>query len=467
MVTDSYELVVIGAGSAGLVAAGFAGKLGTRVLLVEGARIGGDCTWTGCIPSKALLHVARTAHLARSAARLGLPPWEGQVELGRVMSYVRAAVERVYAFETPEQLRAAGVEVCLGQARFLDPNTLDVDGLQVKAERFLICTGAEPVVPAIPGLNEVPYLTYENAFSLEELPQRLLVLGAGPVGVELAQAFSRLGSKVILVEAADRILTVAEPEASELLTGVLREEEIQVRTGTALLSAARVKTGIAAQLSSGGVEVDAVLLAAGRKPRLDGLGLERAGIEFEETGIKVDSNLRTRQDHIYAAGDVVGSFQFTHYAAWQGYIAARNALLPGRSQGVLDTVPWTVFTDPAVAQAGFSEAQARAEGWQVQVHRWPMERIDRAQTEDRLRGFIKLIARDGKVVGATVVGGEAGEVINLLALAIEHRISLADLARTIHTYPTYSFGVQHLASQASLAGLLGGVRGRVIKAMAR
>jgi pyruvate/2-oxoglutarate dehydrogenase complex dihydrolipoamide dehydrogenase (E3) component len=465
---DRYDLVVIGAGSTGITAASFARKLGARVALVESDRVGGDCTWTGCVPSKALLHAAKVAHQMRHADCVGLDPVNPQVDLSKVMASVQAGIQRVYALETPEVLAKDGVEVVHGQARFRGPHALDVVGRILHSKRFIVCTGAEPAIPPIPGLADVPKLTYQNVFDLQELPAHLLVLGGGPIGVELSQAFRRLCSRVTIIQRGERLLPVADPEASAVLTRVLAGEGIEVRTGEEAHRVEKTLTGIRVTTSQGAIEGDKLLMALGRSSKVEGLGLEAAGVQFTEKGIAVDDRLRTSQKHIYAAGDVTGSFQFTHYAGWQGFIAARNALLPGSTGGKRDTVPWVIFTDPQVGQAELTEREARERGEQVRVHRWPVERIDRAQTVGEREGFIKLVARhDGTLLGATVVAGAGDELTNELALAVQQGLMLRDLAGSMHVYPTYGIATQQVTSDATVARLTRGWRGKVLRTLVR
>ncbi len=459
----AYDLVVIGAGSAGLVAAPFASAVGARVLLVEKDRIGGDCTWTGCIPSKALIHTAGIVHCMRDAAAVAGGASTPLVDAGRVMERVRAAIDGVYAFETAETLAQQGVEVAFGAGRFVDEGTIAIGERRVTGRHFIVCTGAEPIVPSIPGLAQARFLTYKEVFSLKAIPHRLLVLGSGPTGAELAQAFQRLGSEVVLVEAADRLLPIADPDASAILSArftgegieiVLRSpvEHVEERGGPIVLTAAGRR-----------IEGDALLVAVGRRPRLDELNLERAGVAFTDDGISVDSNLRSSNSRVYAAGDAAGSLQFTHYAGWQGYVAARNALFPGAMPGKREGVPWVVFTDPEVGQAGLTEDESRHLGGRTDVLRVPLERIDRAQTTGELDGFIKLVTRNDVVVGATVVAPVAGEIINELALAIQSKLTVRQLGSTIHVYPTYGIGIQQLASHATIAGFNRGWQGRLLR----
>lgn len=466
--SQRYDLVVIGAGSAGLSAVSFALRLGMRVALVERDRVGGDCTWTGCVPSKALVHAAAVAHTVRHAREFGVPVTGSHVDFPAVMAGVRAAIERVYAHETPAVLRAHGADVLHGEARFLNSHVLSVDGVRLTARRFVIATGADPVRPNISGLGVVPYLTYQNLFALTDLPRTLLVVGGGSIGVEMSQALQRLGAQVTLLHRGERILPVADAEASSVLHSALQREGVDVRTRSPVEEVTAAGGAVRAIVRGQPVEGDALLVATGRRPRLRGLDLERAGVGASERGVEVDETLRTSARHIYAAGDVTGSYQYTHYAGWQGFLAARNALLPGTMRAARNSVPWAVFTDPEIAQAGLTEEQAREGGEKIRVYRRPAERIDRAQTLGETEGFLKLIVRpDGTLLGAVVVGGAASEVANELAVALEQGLKLSQLARSIHIYPTYGIAIQQAASEAVTAGTLRGWRGRTLRALAK
>ncbi len=462
-----YDLVVIGAGSAGLVAAPFASAVGAKVLLVEKDRIGGDCTWTGCVPSKALIHTAGIVHCLRDAVALVGGASAPTLDAGRIMERVRAAIDGVYAFETADALAQQGVEVAFGAARFVDKDTIAIGDRHVTSRHFLVCTGAEPIVPSIPGLVKTPFLTYKDVFSLKAIPHRLLVLGSGPTGTELAQAFGRLGSEVVLVEAADRLLPIADPDASAVLLDRFTREGVEVVVRAPVDHVEETGGGITLTAAGRRIEGDALLVAVGRRPHLDELNLERAGVAFTEDGISVDSRLRTSNPRIYAAGDAAGSLQFTHYAGWQGYVAARNALFPGAMRGKREGVPWVVFTDPEVGQVGTTEEQVRTHGGRTEALRLPLERVDRAQTTGELDGFIKLVTRNDTLVGATVVAPVAGEVINELALAIQSTATLRQLSSTIHVYPTYGLGIQQLASHATIAGFARGLQGRLLGRLMR
>ncbi|MCH7712946.1 MAG: mercuric reductase [Chloroflexi bacterium] len=473
--SEAYDLVVIGAGSAGLTASAFAAQLGLSVALVEKDRLGGDCTWTGCIPSKTLLNIANTVHEVAEAAYLGMDnpqrPQRTQIDLKKVMSRVREAVERVYSREAPDLMESSGIQVIQGEARFIDPHTLAVGDAQLKARRFLIATGARPFIPPIPGLNETGYLTYQTVWDLEELPASLVVMGAGPIGCELAQAFCRLGSRVTLVEGADRILLHDEPEAAQVLAQSLTGEGVDLRLGHMVEGITQNGKGVKVTLGQEELTGDALLVAVGRRPNVDDLGLDRAEVAFGPQGIGVDRRLRTSQKHIYAAGDCAGGHQFTHYAGWQGFMAVRNAFLPGSTRAVLESVPWTTFTDPEVSHAGLTEAEARARfGSALEVSTWPMASVDRAVTAGGgdEPGFIKVVhKKNGTVLGATVVSRRAGEMIHEWTLAIDNGISLGAIAKSIHVYPTYSMGNMQLAAEVQVDRLLSGKMGGLVRWLAR
>ncbi len=477
-ITDhSYDLVVIGAGSAGLTAAEFSAQLGQRVALVEKGRIGGDCTWSGCVPSKALLKAARLAHQIRTAQQFGLGDGELVVDFSAVMDRVSGVVDQVYQAETLEVQRGKGIDVIEGSARFTDPKTLAVEPLipekenfNLTARRFIIATGAKPFVPPIPGLEDVDYLTYETVWALRELPARLIVVGAGPIGCELAQAFCRLGSSVTLVEGADRVLLQDEPEVAELISDQLSRDGVALRLSSAVQRVWQDGDGIHVDVGGSEVVGDAILMSVGRRPNVNRLGLDEAGVVHSAKGIQVDSRLRTSQKRILAAGDCAGGYQFTHYAAWQGFMAVRNAFMPGLSvKAVLDQVPWTTFTDPEVAHVGFTETQARAKfGDSILASTFPMKRVDRAIAEGDTAGFIKVVhRRNGKILGATIVSGRAGEMIHEYALALDKGLTLRDLAESIHVYPTYSLGTMQLAAQVRVGQVLEGSTGRFLRSLTK
>lgn len=466
----TYDLAIVGAGSAGVWAAPFAARLGARVALLEKERIGGDCTHLGCVPSKALLKAAQVARQMRHADQFGFDPVQPTVDLRRVMAGVREAIERVYTFETPQALADAGVDVHIGAARFEDSHTLVVgEQTRIRAEQILLCTGARAVNPTIPGLAETPHWTYESVWQQTHLPQRLLVLGSGPVGIELTQAFARLGSAATVFERGDRPLKVADPEASSVLRRVLEDEGVEFRLDARIDSVRQRGNSLVVTDRGEDVKGDALLVAVGRRPVVNGLDLEHAGVAYTERGIQVDEHLRTSQKHIFACGDVIGSFQFTHYAAWQASMAIRTMLFPSSNKGLLERVPWTVFTEPEVAQCGLTEDEARRRYRDdVRVARWPLDRLDRAVTDHDRHGFVKIIHQpNGQILGGQIVSARAGETIAEIALAMDHHLKLGDLAGTLRVYPTYAIGVQQLAADVRLRALSGSAMVKLARRLAQ
>jgi pyruvate/2-oxoglutarate dehydrogenase complex dihydrolipoamide dehydrogenase (E3) component len=466
MTKDHYDLVVIGAGSGGLVAARFAAQLGATVALVEKNRIGGDCTWTGCVPSKALLKAAKVAHEVRTASLYGVVASAPSVDMAHVREYVRNAIQAVYQFETPEELQSEGIDVIQGTAQFVDATRMQIGDRVVHSKRFLVTTGARPLIPSIAGLNEVPYITYEKIFENQVLPKAMIVVGGGPVGMELAQAYQRLGAQVTVV--ADRILPKEDADVQQLMRSLFEREGLRFVFERAK-SARKDASSIVIATEHHEVRGDLLLIAAGRQSSVNGLGLEKAGVQYSAKGIAVDDHLRTNVKHIYAAGDVAGGYQFTHYAGWQAFQAVRNALLPGNSSGITDLVPWVTFTDPEVAHVGLTEQQATTEfGSSARIHRWNMDHVDRAICENDTSGFMKIITNEDRtIVGATVVAARAGETIVELIVAMNKKMNIKELAGAIHPYPTYSTAVQQLAADMTVEQLLSGTSGRLVRNLSK
>ncbi len=463
--SDSYDLVIVGSGSAGLTAARFAAQLGVRVALVEKNRVGGDCTWTGCVPSKALLKVAKVVHEVRSAAQYGIYTSRPTVDMRQVREYVRRAIAAIYQHEAPEQLAQQGIDVVFGAARFLDAHTIQAGERTLSARKSIIATGAHPHIPGIPGLGDTPFLTYMQIFDNDELPERLIVIGAGPIGAEMAQAYQRLGSQVTLVDAG--LLPRDEPEVAEVVGRVFAREGIEFVQGL-VTTVRESKDEIVVNVQDQGYRGDMLLMAVGRAPAVGGLELEKAGVGYSSKGIEVDDRLRTNVKHIFAAGDCLGGYQFTHLAGWQGFMAARNALLPGSDSGFTEWVPWTTFTDPEVAHAGLTESQAREKyGAAVRVTTWDMDCTDRAVVDNDRDGFVKLIhKRNGKLLGATIVAARAGEAITEFVLALNQGLKVRDLAMAIHVYPTYSSAAMQVAADVAIGDLLTGVSGKLVRGLA-
>ena len=468
---NDYDLIVIGAGSAGLVAARFARQLGLSVALVERDRVGGDCTWTGCIPSKALLKAAGIAHSMRTADRYGIAAAAPEVDLQAVMERIRSVIRGIYDAESPEALAREGIDVVPGEARFTGPGTISINDRSL-ARRFLICTGAAPTVPSIPGLGDVEFLTYENVWDLQHLPRSLAVIGAGAVGCELSQAFARLGSRVTLIEAADRILPQEDPEATDVLLQQMLSEGVQVLTGVGAASvchSGEESDGISIQLSDGtAIQAESLLVAVGRRPNIVGSNLVAAGVSASTSGVAVDRYLRTTNRRIYAAGDVTGGPQFTHYAGWQGFMAVRNAFLPLNTVAVRQTVPRATFTDPVLAQTGLTESEARERyGDKATSSRWPFAEVDRSLPVGEADGFVKAVHRpNGKILGATIVGARADEMVQEWTLAMDQDVRLGDLARSMHVYPTFGMASQQLALRTYANKLLAGRTGSIVRWLA-
>ena len=468
--TQRYDLAIIGAGSAGLTAVQAALTLGARVALIEGHRTGGECTWTGCVPSKALLTAAKLAHDTQKAARWGIQTGEVKVDFAAVMRRVQGIVHEIYDEESPEALRKKGVDVFEAYAQFADPHVLALStGERVWARRIIIATGARPHIPD--GFSNVPFLTNESLFELDSLPEHLIIIGAGPVGVEMAQAFGRLGARVTLIGRARQILPRDDQAAARLLTERLRNEGIAIKTGLTALGAESQGNTIRVRLEDGAtVEGDRLLIATGKTPNLDKLNLDAAGVRLENGKLVLDDYLRTAQRHILAAGDVTGGPKQTHYAGWQAFQAVRNALLPLLSgKGMRATIPWATFTDPEVAQAGLTEAQARARhGDTVQVTQLPMKRADRAMTSGEPSGFMKLIhLANGRLLGATIVGVNAGEMINDWQAVIEKRGRILDTAGIMRVYPTLGTANVILATEQINHQLTDGFLGKALRLMVR
>ncbi|HXT36942.1 MAG TPA: FAD-dependent oxidoreductase [Chloroflexota bacterium] len=452
MRAETYDLVVVGGGSAGLVAARAAAALGARVALLDRERLGGECLWTGCVPSKALIAGAAAAHQARNLGALGLSGWLEPVDLGTVMDRVHGVIQTVYQGEDAAAMRKHGITVRFGEVRFRSSHMVTVDDQPLRGRAFLLCTGSSPAVPDIDGLQGSGYLTNETIFSLRELPAHLIVAGGGPVGVELAQAFRRLGSAVTVLAGERGLLPREDDEVRKAVGDLFRREGIAVRRSK-LVGVGRGNAGVevryAGEGGEGSLQGDRLLLALGRRPNVAGLGLEQAGVRYDaKQGITIDPYLRTSVPHILACGDVTGPYRFTHAAGFQAAAAVRNALFPRLKSTVkLDPMPWTTFTDPEVARVGLTEAEARRAHGKVLVLRAEFAHTDRAQAEGQTEGFVKLIVSPwrGTILGGHIVGPRAGELIQEVTLAMRRGLDVRALADTIHVYPTLSMAVQQAA----------------------
>lgn len=441
MSKPEYDLCVIGGGAAGLVAAAGGATLGAKVVLIEKHKMGGDCLHYGCVPSKALLQSAKVAHTLRDAARFGVEPCTPSVDIGAVMRRVAAVIKTIEPHDSPERFRALGVEVIFGAGQFTGPESFSVNGRVIRARRFVLATGSRPAVPSLPGLDTVPYLTNETVFSLGEAVPELIVLGAGPIGLEMAQAFARLGSRVHVVQRGEQILPKEDPDVAAVLLRQLQNEGVKFYLGYAAARVAGGKGDVRVTLKSEhgerGLAGSHLLLAAGRRTNLENLGLEAARVHTENGYLVVDRRLRTTNKRIYACGDITGGYQFTHVAEHQAGVVLRNALFHWPAKTEQRVIPWCTFTDPEVARVGLSETQAQEQGLEHRVYRFPFADMDRAQTDGATEGFAKIITdHKGKLLGAAVVGAHAGEVIHEYVLALARNMKAADLSKVIHIYPT-------------------------------
>ena len=443
-----WDLVVVGGGTAGLVGAKAAAGYGARVLLVEADRLGGECLWTGCVPSKALLAAAAAAAGARDADRLGIRVPTVEVDFAAVMRRVHAAMATIAPTDSAEALEAAGVRVRSGYAVFTGPDTLAVDGVTVRFRQALLATGSQPAEPGIPGLKDAGALTSDTVWDLTTRPDRLTVLGGGSIGCELGQAFARLGSAVTLVEAEDHLLPGGDAAAAALVERSLAADGVDVVTGT---SAAGVQpdatdptAGVLHLADGRSVGYGRLLVAVGRRPRTSGLGLDRAGVELDASGnVRVDAHLRTTNPRVWAAGDLTGHPQLTHLAGVHATLAVTNALLGLRRSVEGEVVPRVTFTHPEVAAVGVRTDRPEAG---MRVLTWDHAEVDRAVADDDVMGFSRLVVdRRGRVVGATLVGPRAGESLAEVVLAVRRGLRTRDLAGSTHAYPTYGDGVWNAA----------------------
>lgn len=435
-----YNVVVIGAGPAGLVTAAASAGLGARVALVEAARMGGDCLNTGCVPSKALLACARLASRMRRAAEFGIDAPPPQVDFTRVMRRVRERRARIEPHDSQERMESLGIDVFRGHGRFVSARELEVDGRRLRARHFVIATGSRPALPPIEGLAEAAPLTTDTVFdTLDERPARMILLGGGAVGCELGQAFAALGVKVTILEVLPRLLSREEPEAAEIVRRRLEEDGARVLAGVRVQRIVR-RNGVVSATVEGQpapIEAEAVLVAAGRVPNVEDLGLEAAGVAHGPRGVQVDAHLRTSQPSIWAAGDVIGGPQFTHVADHHARVLVRNLVFPLLKAKVdMGVVPAAVYTSPEVARVGRTEEEARREGGALDVIVKPLDAVDRAVVEGDETGFAKVLVRDGRIAGATLVAEHAGELIHELALAMKQGLGLGAVSSLVHAYPT-------------------------------
>jgi dihydrolipoamide dehydrogenase len=450
------NLVVIGAGSAGLVSAYIAATVKAKVVLIEKHKMGGDCLNTGCVPSKALIRAAKTKHYIHQADQLGIDDARGVVNFSKVMQRIHKVIDAIEPHDSVERYTKLGVECVQGDASIRTPYEVEVGGKIITTKNIIIASGARPLVPPIPGLSEVEPLTSDSLWSLTVQPKKLLVMGAGPIGCELAQSFQRLGTEVVLVDMADRLMPREDKDVSEYMLDVFKQEGITVLLEQQIVGFKKSDKGYIAQLKSDAseseVNFDRVMVAVGRKANTDGLGLDELGIEIARAGtINVDEYLRTKYPNIYACGDVAGPYQFTHTAAHQAWFASVNALFGKFKKFKVDyrVIPWATFCDPEVARVGLSEIEAQAKAVAYDVTKYGIDDLDRAITDNEAKGFVKVLTQKGsdKILGCTIVGAHGGELIAEYVSAMKHNIGLNKILSTIHIYPTMSEANKFVAGE--------------------
>jgi pyruvate/2-oxoglutarate dehydrogenase complex dihydrolipoamide dehydrogenase (E3) component len=465
-----YDMIVIGGGAAGLTAAGMSALLGAKTALIEQHRLGGECTWTGCVPSKTLLRASKALHQMKTAERFGLPPIDLQLDFSRVMDHVRLTRQTIYEqADAPPNLENLGVEVIRNTARFRDPHTIEIgesssNSRSLTSRYFVVATGSRPKTADF----SERVLTNETIFELKSQPKRLLIIGAGPVGIEMAQAFCRLGSKVTVISEGDRILPRDDPEQARQLQDYLSTEGIAFVFRQKVVALDAREDGWNAALEHGRIlACDAALAAMGREPSIAGLRLNNAGVRSGVDGIEVDRHARTSQHHIYAAGDVTGRYRFTHMAEHMSKVAVTNAILRWPQKLDERHVVWATYTDPELAHLAASEQQLRESRKKYTTYRFPFTSLDRAITDGDTRGEVKVFAdHHGRILGVSILGVHAGEMISEFALAMRNDLRLPQVANTIHPYPTYLLGNRRAADRfvaKQLDSPLLGILGRVLR----
>jgi len=434
------DICVIGAGSGGLSVAAGASQMGADVVLIEKGAMGGDCLNTGCVPSKAMLAAGHVAQTMRDAASFGMDAIEPKVDWAKVHEHIHGVIGAIAPNDSVERFEGLGVNVIQAAASFIDDKTVQAGDVQVQAKYFVVATGSSAFVPPIEGINDVPYFTNENIFDNKEAVEHLIVIGGGPIGMELAQAHRRLGAKVTVMEVA-RLLMKDDPDLTSIVIDYLRKEGIDFYEGGRDLSLSKTKDGIAISCKMNDEEVCVsgthLLVATGRKANVNGLNLEAAGIKYNPRGIDVDARLRTSNKRVFAIGDVAGPYQFTHMAAYQAGIIIRNILFKMPAKVDYSAVPWVTYTDPELAHVGLTEADAKQQGKAHRVLKWSFEENDRAQAEQRTEGLVKVVVSPkGLILGASIVGLHAGELIQPWILAISQKMKIGAMASAIAPYPT-------------------------------
>lgn len=440
----NYNIIVIGGGSAGLVVASSGATLGAKVALVEKNKMGGDCLNTGCVPSKSFLKTAHLAKDIRNSASFGLDAVLGDVDMNKVMNRVHSIIADIAPHDSKERFESLGVDVFMEKGELVDPNTVKIGDKTITGEHIVISTGSSAAVPPIPGLNTVPYLTNENIFKISELPKHLIILGGGPIGLELGQGFIHLGSKVTVIDMLPVLFPKDDPEVGPMMIDIFKEEGMSFHLSTKILEVKKDGDNIVVSIEKDGnrskVKGDALLVSLGRKPNTKGLSLEKAGIKVNQRGyIEVNNHLRTSAKNIYACGDIAGPYQFTHMAGYQAGIVIRKIIFKLPAGVNYNAVPWTTYTKPEVAHVGYTEPAARDANVFEECIFIDLKNIDRAKAEGDTKGFLKLcLDKNKKVIGATFVGEKAGELIALANLAINKKMKASEFAGIIFSYPTQS-----------------------------
>ena len=463
------DICVIGAGSGGLSVAAGAVQMGASVVLIEKGEMGGDCLNYGCVPSKALLAAAKAADAHRSSAKFGVASDEPEVDFAAVNAHVKGVIAAIAPHDSQERFEGLGCTVIRAPARFVGRTLVEAGGQRIEARRIVIATGSSPFVPPIDGLGDVPYFTNENIFDNTELPRHLIVVGGGPIGLEMAQAHRRLGSEVTVLEGA-KALGKDDPDCAAIALDALRGEGIDIREGAMAERVSGGEGAVTVHLKGGGsVEGSHLLMAVGRKPNVEGLDLEKAGIAYDRGGIEVDAKLKTTNSRVYAIGDVTGGLQFTHVAGYHAGIVIRSALFRMFwAKATTDHVPWVTYIEPELAQVGMTEAQAREKwGSKVEVATFEADETDRAVAERTGDGLIKAVLKGGKVVGASIVGKGAGEMIHLWALAISKGLKVGDVAGYVAPYPTLGEASKRVAGSHFTPKLFSDRTRKVVRTLAK
>tara|TARA_B100000959_G_scaffold169472_1_gene177511 strand:- start:2934 stop:4367 length:1434 start_codon:yes stop_codon:yes gene_type:complete len=450
---SKFDLTIIGGGVAGLVTASGASQLGAKVALVEKEKLGGDCLHYGCVPTKSLLHTARIISLLRRSSDFGLNPVKIDFEFKKIMDHMRSIQKKIAKHDDPERFKKMGVKLFFGKGSFIDTSTFEVNGIKIKSRKFLIATGSKPIMLPINGLDKVDFLNNVKILDLDKLPASLIVIGAGPIGLEFAQAFNRFGTKVTVIEKVGQIMPREDKELADTLENILKKEGIEVNTCVDIKKVEQSGEKIIVDADYAGnikkFEAKKLLVAIGRAPNIEDLNLDKIGVKTSRSGIVVDDTMKTTVPNIWACGDVTGMFPFTHMAEYEAGLVVSNALFPLIKRKIdKHVVPWTTFTDPELARVGLLEDEARKQHDKIKVYKYPFKDHDRAVIDGETEGLIKLVCdTKGKILGASILGVGAGDLINEYILAMKNNLSVQKISNTVHIYPTMGQIVKRGADQ--------------------